>query len=103
MLKEIKEIQIWGDGYLKNLKELTGYKKLIEYNLRSMAQKLTAKVTASKQEVQAIEYINLKIYFFQKCFIRDMVDIERTNRRILLSYVRYMEASVLALAQTSSS
>lgn len=103
MLKEIKEIQIWGDGYLKNLKELTGYKKLIEYNLRSMAQKLTAKVTASKQEVQAIEYINLKIYFFQKCFIRDMVNIERTNRRILLSYVRYMEASVLALAQTSSS
>ena len=101
MLKELGSIHKWGEDYLGNLKVLTSYKKLIEYNLKAMAQKLAARITASKQEVQAIEFINLKIYFFQKCFIRDMVDIERTNRRILLSYVRYMEASVLELAQTS--
>lgn len=101
MLGLIKEAVQQGETQLKTLASMLSLKNSLNAKIKAALTYAQAKVTQEKSVLTVLQFFNLKLYLIKEGFVRTNIEVELQNRKILFSYVRYLEASLLQLADQS--
>ena len=99
MYREVLATAKQSEIILTQLKELRTVKDTIGLNLKGLLARITDKVNKTSVNSTIIQFIALKMYFIQKCYTKNMIEIDRQNRKILFNYCRYIEASLFDILE----
>jgi hypothetical protein len=103
LYKEVLATAKQSEIILNQLKELKSFKDTIGLNLKGLLSRITDKINNTNINSTIIRFIALKMYFIQKCYTKNMIEIDKQNRKILFNYCRYIEASLFDILENKKS